>query len=153
MLNMPGFRHGAVCSRIARLVGNFVEESSAGTVLSNDSGILTKRDPDSVRGADVAFYSYARIPQGEMPVGYPRVAPELGFEVLSPSDDWAEALAKVAEYLKAGVVTVCVVDPETETVIAYHADQIEQAFRGDEALTLPRILPGLSIPVRKLFHA
>lgn len=153
MMNMPGYRHGAICSRIARHVGNHVDESSLGTVLTNDSGIITGRAPDTVRGADVAYYSYARVPRETEPRGYPRVAPELVFEVLSPSDEWAEALAKVAEYLKAGVVTVCVVDPETETVIAYYLNKIEQAFRGDDALVLPDVLPVLSIPVRKLFHA
>ncbi len=153
MMNLPGARHGHVCANISFELRSFLDAHPQGTVLTNDAGIVTKRDPDSVRGADVAFYSYGRIARGEMPVGYPRVAPELVFEVLSPSDEWAEALAKVAEYLKAGVVTVCLVDPETETVIAYFLNKIEQAFRGDDALVLPDVLPRLSIPVRKLFHA
>ena len=29
-INPPGFRHGKICSRIARLIGNFVEEHDLG---------------------------------------------------------------------------------------------------------------------------
>ena len=45
-------------------LGNFVEEHDLGRVMSNDSGVITERDPDTVRGADVAYYSYARLPEG-----------------------------------------------------------------------------------------
>ena len=60
--NLPGFQHGEVCSTIVRKIGNFVEERNLGHTVSNDSGIVTKRGPDTVRGADVAYYSFHRLP-------------------------------------------------------------------------------------------
>lgn len=51
--NPPGFRHGEVCSNIIRLVGNYVADHRLGRTLANDSGIITERNPDTVRGADV----------------------------------------------------------------------------------------------------
>ncbi len=56
-----GARHGQICHKVARILGNFTEAHDLGHVLNNDSGIVTRRDPDSVRGADVAYYSYARL--------------------------------------------------------------------------------------------
>src|SRR5258708_37197012 len=96
---VPDRRHGQICSKVCRLLGNFAEEHDLGHVLNNDSGVITARQPDTVRGADVAFYSYNRLPKGPLPVLYPEVAPDLVVEVRSPGDRWPEALAKVAEYL------------------------------------------------------
>jgi hypothetical protein len=48
----------------------FVDEFKLGRILISDSGINTKRDPDTVRGADIAFYSYARMPKGPAPNDY-----------------------------------------------------------------------------------
>ena len=92
------------------------------------------------------------MPRDFQPKGYPTALPELVFEVLSPSDEWKEIHAKVGEYLTAGIQTVCVVDPETESVIAYHADKRQTMFGIDDTLTLD-VLPGFSVAVRKLFHA
>ena len=70
---------------------------------------------DSVRGGDVVFYSYTRLPRGPIPEGYLEVVPELVFEVRSPSDRWAKITAKVGEYLDAGVLVACVLDPAKAT--------------------------------------
>src|ERR671927_217932 len=66
-MNVPTPRHGQICSKVDRLVGNFADEHRLGHVVVNDSGVVTERDPDTVRGADAAFYSYARVPPGPLP--------------------------------------------------------------------------------------
>ena len=70
-MNMPGFEHGEICVTVASILRAFVSERGLGRVVGNDSGILTERDPDTVRGADVSYYSYARVPRGRRPKGYP----------------------------------------------------------------------------------
>ena len=57
----PGFPHGKVCRRVSRLVGDYVEDNDLGHVLTNDSGVITERGPDTVRGPDVAIYLYDRV--------------------------------------------------------------------------------------------
>jgi hypothetical protein len=37
-----------------------------GHVLSNDSGVVTERDPDTVRDADVCYYPYTKVPPGPL---------------------------------------------------------------------------------------
>lgn len=127
-MNVPNFRHATLCGRVAVLLGYYVQQHDLGHLLSNDSGLVTERDPDSVRGPDISFYSYSRIPKGADPAGYVTVAPEVAIEVRSPNDRWAKVLEKVSECLNAGVDLVYVVDPHSQSVFAYTADQPNKTF-------------------------
>ena len=48
--------------KIDRRLGNYGKTSGFGYALRNDFAVRTEHDPDTVRGADVAFYSNARLP-------------------------------------------------------------------------------------------
>jgi Uma2 family endonuclease len=100
----------------------------------------------------VAFYSYQRLPPGDVTAGYPSQPPELVFEVLSPSDRWSELQQKATEYLNAGVRCACIFDPERETVVLYHPDHPPQTLTGDDALEVGDILPGFSVSIRRFFE-
>ena len=82
---VPDRRHGYVCLRVGQLLSAFVEKHDVGRVMSNDSGIITGRDPDSVRGADIAFYSFKRLPKGPLALGYGPEVSELVVEIRSPA--------------------------------------------------------------------
>jgi Uma2 family endonuclease len=133
------------------LIGSYVRERGLGRVVGNDSGILTERNPDTVRGADMAFYSYARVPPGPLPQGYLDVLPELVFEVRSPTDRWPRVLRKVSEYLDAGVTAVCVLDQVSETVQVYRVDEATRTLHGDDELKLPDILRDFAVAVQRFF--
>jgi Uma2 family endonuclease len=150
-LNQPYPWHGYVCSKVNRLIGGFVEQQDRGCPMS--CGVVTERDPDTVRGADFAYYSYTRVPKGTLPKrGYLSVAPDLVIEVRSPDDRWSEVLAEVAEYLKAGVSVVCVLDPQRNTATVYTPDQPEVTFTAEQTLSFPEVLPGFSVVVQRLFE-
>lgn len=151
MMSVPAARHGVVCYRTAFGVGQFVEPRELGWVLTNDAGIVTARNPDTVRGADVAYCSFARLPAGTMPTGYLPVAPEVVFEILSPSDLWCDLLEKVAEYLAASVPTVVVLDPIHRTARVYRDDQPPELLDDDAELRLPEIHAEFSISLATLF--
>jgi Uma2 family endonuclease len=148
----PNRRHGKVCSKADRIIGNFVEEHDLGHVLSNDSGVITERDPDTVRGADVAYYSYERLPKGPLPPAYGPEAPELVIEVKSPSDRGPAILQKVAEYLNAGVLYVTVLDPDAESAVVYGPEGTPRTLGRDDELTFPDVLPGFRVVVGRLFE-
>src|SRR2546423_10650116 len=57
----PGGMHGVSCSNAVRLISTFVHDNKLGTVACNDVGIITERNPDSVRGPDVAYWSKTRL--------------------------------------------------------------------------------------------
>jgi Uma2 family endonuclease len=152
-MNVPAPRHGHYCSRIARWVGVFAEdEKDLGRVMTNDSGVVTEHDPDTVRGPDVSYYSYKRLPKGPLPEGYLDVAPDAAFEVRSPTDSWRRTHARVGELLNAGVLAVCVLDPRTESVTVWDNDGPPRVLYKGNILTLPEILPGFELPIARLFE-
>ena len=150
-LPQPNRRHGQICNKAGRIFGNFADEHDLGHVLSNDAGVITERGPDTVRGPDVAFYSFATLPKGPLAPGYGPELPELVVEVVSPSDRWPKILAKVAEYLEAGVTVVLVLDGEPPSAQLYRSDRTTTVLGPNDDLTLPDLLPGFSVAVRKFF--
>jgi Uma2 family endonuclease len=121
-------------------------------LVSNNSAIITERNPDTVRGADVAFYRYRRVSRRPLPDGYLDVVLELVFEVRSPTDRWGQILAKVAEYLQAGVTVACVLDETTEKCHVYRAEGDYQIFSSEQELALPDVLPEFQVVVRRFFE-
>ncbi|MEX0820296.1 MAG: Uma2 family endonuclease [Pirellulaceae bacterium] len=151
-MNPPQSRHGQVCSRAVRIIGNYADEHDLGHVLSNDSGVITERSPDTLRGADLAFYSFTRVPKGPLGEGYLEVAPDVAVEVLSKFDRWPKVLAKVAEYLGAGVRVVCVLDPKRKSAQVHRPTGDIEVLDGDQRLRLPELSESFSEPVSRFFE-
>jgi Uma2 family endonuclease len=152
-MSSPGFEHGEICGQIAYLINAHAKERGLGRAISNDSGVVTERGPDTVRGPDVAYYSYGKVPRGIKIKGYAEVPLEIAFEVLSPEDRWPKVLAKVAEYLEAGVVLVCVVNPRKTTAHLYRSDDPDHAVLApDDDWSAPEILGDFHVPVRSFFE-
>jgi Uma2 family endonuclease len=151
-MNVPAPRHGEICVNIVRYLGLHIWPLSLGRLISNDGGVKTEKDPDTMRGADVAFFSFARQPLGPLPQGYLLVVPELIFEVRLPTDRWSKLLAKAGEYLEAGVTVVCLLDQVSETVQVYRADELPRTLHGDDVLHLPDILGEFRVAVRQYFE-
>lgn len=151
-MNPPKPRHGQICSKVDRTVGGFADEHDLGHVLSNDSGVVTERDPDTLRGADIAFYSYEKVPKGPLPNDYLSVPPDAIFEVRSEDDRWRKIVTKVSEYLNAGVSVVCVLDDDPPVIYVFRPDERMRTLEADDDFTLPDILPGFSVKVRHFFE-
>ncbi len=79
------------------------------------------------------------------------MAPDLAAEVLSPSDRMADALAKVAMYLDAGVRLVWLVDPVSQTVTIFRPDETPTKLEASDSLDGGDVLPGFSVPITELF--
>jgi Uma2 family endonuclease len=151
VMNPPFSAHGYWCRQIARILDDFVRKQDLGRVITNDGGVITKRDPDTVRGADVAYYSYQRVPKGPLPDGY-WPTPELIAEVKSSEDRWAKIHEKVGEYLNAGVLTVLVLDPPSQTVQIYSPDRPVEILAMTDTLSLPDVLPGFAASVSQIYE-
>ena len=147
----PGRRHGQVCAQVVYLLRRFLDEHDLGHVLSNDSGVITERGPDTVRGPDIAFYSYARIPKGPLPASYGPEVPELVFEVRSPGDRWRELTIKAGEYLSAGVLFVVILDPDAQTAVVYSGEEPPRVLGPDDELAFPELLGDFRVKIDRLF--
>ena len=145
----PKGRHGILCSHLNGLLWVFVSARHLGWVTCNDAGVILGRDPDTVLGPDVAFYSIARQPM--WPEDYFEIAPDLVVEVLSPFDRRAAVRAKVHTYITAGVKLVWLVDPETRTVMVY-AGTLRGVEYGDaDSLEGGDVLPGFTARIADIF--
>ena len=151
--NMPSplTPHGLVIFNIAFLLKGYLKQHDIGRAWGAESGLVTSRGPDSVRGMDAAYCSYSRWPKGESQTGYAQIAPELVIEVLSPDDRWPRVLKKITEYFDAGVQVVCTLDPELQTVQIHTDASSSRVLRRDDEFALPDILPGFVCRVCEFF--
>jgi Uma2 family endonuclease len=146
-----GHLHGYVESRFSKVLSIFVDERKLGRVLTGEVGIYTGRDPDTVRGADVAFISNERMAQVQSH-SYLDIAPELIVEVMSPDDRWYDIDNKLTEYFDIGVQVVWVADPQRRQVRVYRSlTEIEILGVGD-TLAGGEVLPGFDVAVGELFE-
>src|SRR5437879_527875 len=51
--------YGATSANAVRILGNYVARRRQGYILCDDVGLILERDPDTVRGLDVALYEDA----------------------------------------------------------------------------------------------
>ncbi|MDB5312660.1 MAG: hypothetical protein JWO38_6862 [Gemmataceae bacterium] len=151
---MPGAEHGEVCLSAGAIIREVVKQGGLGRVTSNDTFVRTGTNPDTYRGADVCFDSFTRVPKEKpLPKGPLEQAPDLVIEVRSPTDRTGDIQIKVGEYLNAGVTVVVVLDPGIDAATVYRqTEDIPQRFSNGDELTLPDVLPGFSVPVRKFFE-
>lgn len=108
--------------------------------------------PGLVRAPDVAFLSWARLPDRRVPLqAIPAASPDLAVEVLSKSNTPAEMARKRGEYFGSGVRLVWEVEPDDRTVAVYDAPDRFDLLRGADALDGRDVLPGFTLPLRDLF--
>ena len=146
----PGFRHGEVQLAVGSLLRVHALRNKLGRVVT-ESGAVTERDPDTVRGPDVSFYSAGRLPFGVEIIAYHNLPPDLCVEVRSPSDTKSELRAKAHEYLAGGVRLVWVVDPDDCTVTVYDSKLKSTVLEAEAILTAETILPGFTCTVADFF--
>lgn len=146
-----GGEHGFVeFFTLGRLLGNFVAEQDIGWLLGGEVGIYTRRDPDTIRGADIVFLSRERAPKGP-PKGYLEVAPELIIEIVSPGNTWTDMRRKIDEYFDAGVDRVWIVEPETKSVLVYKDSTTIEKYEAGDVLAGDGDLEGFEISVDDIF--
>jgi Uma2 family endonuclease len=146
----PGFLHGVVQLNIATLLKAFAGQRKLGRV-TVESGLITESGPNTVRGPDVAYWSYERLPAVEIPALYADVPADLCVEVRSPSNTDENMTRKAREYFATGVKMVWVVDPEERTVTVYRQSGNGRVLWEDATITGEDVLPGFSCAVADFF--
>jgi Uma2 family endonuclease len=143
--------HGRVCGNGFFALETYGRQSGLGYCLTA-SAVLTEREPDTVRGPDVSFYSHARWPRSAVGKGLPPVPPDLAVEVVSPGNSAGEITAKVAEYQSIGISLIWVIYPASRTVVIHRSDdQPPLVLREDAVIENLAELPGFRCPVADLF--
>jgi Uma2 family endonuclease len=151
-MSPAGIGHSRVTTNAAAILDAHCRPRQLGRVLSGDAGFVVARRPDTVRAADVAFVSYARLPKGSPEDGFSREPAELVIEVLSKDTSWEEMETKAAEYHTFGVDLVWVLDPQTLTLRSYPRGGSPRLFRDTDEVSADPHVPGFAVPVREFFR-
>lgn len=146
-----GFDHSSSSANVAIILGQWCRSGTHGRVLTNEAGIIVEVGPDTVRGADVAFISYQRLPKGRRVEGFLAVPPELVVEIIGKGQGWREIVEKVGEYLRMGVDRVWVIDPDSERLHIYRSDTEPVILERDQTIQDATVLPGFTALVTDFF--
>ncbi|MCU0703835.1 MAG: Uma2 family endonuclease [Fimbriiglobus sp.] len=113
-------------------------------------GIVLRRDPDRVVGADAAFILTASLPVRRTPEGWLETIPEIVIEIRSKNDTRPGIVNKADEYFRAGVQEVWVLDSDATAMELHAADGSVRMFRAADTFASDR-LPGWSVAVTQFF--
>jgi Uma2 family endonuclease len=147
VMSPAGLRHGRICARLLRVLGNFVHDGGLGDVFDSSTGF--RLPGGNVRIPDVSFVSAARRVD-PVPHDFGDLPPDLAVEVLSPPDRPRFVLDKVGEYLQAGVPLVWVIDPEAGRAAVHRSLTDVSHMDVDGTLDGGDVLPGFSVSLRDL---
>jgi Uma2 family endonuclease len=142
-------RSGWISGNLFALLASHVRQSQLGWAFPPETGFILFDDRQTVRSPDAAVVLGDRL--AAPPDNFVPLAPDLAVEVLSPSDRMADALAKIAMYLDAGVQLVWLVDPASQSVTIFRPDAIPTRLGVGDTLDGGDVLPGFSVPVAEIF--
>ncbi|MSU79186.1 MAG: Uma2 family endonuclease [Gemmataceae bacterium] len=146
-----GFWESTLASVMVQHIWNYLDENDLGIAYSPDAPIRVK--PGRIRFPDTGFISWDRLPDLDVPENWAiDVMAELAVEVLSKSNTKQEMELKLDDYFEAGVCLVWYVDPRTETITVYTGRNAKQMLTIDDTLDGGGVLPGFSLPLKKLFR-
>ncbi len=144
-----GELHGLLCWIVAHLLGGYVVPRG-GYLMTNDTGLIVRRRPDTVRGPDVMLFLDGRKVE-EMSRGHSQRVPTLVVEVLSPSDQFSKTLRRVDQYEARGVPLIWVIDPDERAVHIFRPNELRKRLDETDDLTGNGVLPDFSCKVADLF--
>jgi Uma2 family endonuclease len=146
-----GAVHGRTELQLGRIIADFAECHDLGWVLVGEVGLITRRDPDRVRGADAVLVTRSQSPT--LPEGFLDFGPAAVFEIVSPNDRWRDIQDKLDEYFTIGCGQVWMVDPQRRQVTVYTGPTSGERFGMHARIAGIGILEGLDLAVSRLFPA
>lgn len=152
MTSPTNAEHGFIEVNIVHALKSYIKRKKLGWVLTGEVGVYTRRNPDTVRGADMAFISKERL-LGRPHKKYIEVSPELVVEIFPPTESRKNIRDKVREYLSIGAEQVWVVDPGSRTVAVNRPGLEAQTLSIEDILKGEGVLEGFKMKVRDIFEA
>ncbi|MDA1232282.1 MAG: Uma2 family endonuclease, partial [Planctomycetota bacterium] len=145
-----GWQESLLAMVLVRWLGDFLESHPMGVVTGPDG--TTRLFDKTVRAADVAFFSWERMPDGKLPTHpVPELVPDFVVEVLSAGNTRGEMARKRREYFQAGVRLVWMVDPQSRSVAVYTDPESFSVATEEEIIDGRDVLPGWKVDLGRLF--
>ena len=144
-----GWQESLLAGVLLQWLRNYLDESKLGVVTGADG--MTRLFGDTVRGPDVAFVAWDRLPGGGIPNDpIPELVPNFVIEVLSIGNTYSEMSRKRREYFHAGVQLLWMVDPRERTVTIYRSSNDAEVVREGE-ISGEHVLPHWRVDCDELF--
>jgi Uma2 family endonuclease len=83
--------------------------------------------------------------------GFLPLCPDFVVEILSPTDSWIQTQAKMQEYMDNGCRLGWLLDPKAKRVMIYRQGQAPELVENPETLSGEDVLPGFTLPIRKIW--
>ena len=119
---------------------------AAGGLLAAETDMFTS--PQQLRKPDLAIYTAEQL--ADMREGKYQV-PQWVAELISPTDNFNKVVAKVVEYLKAGVTVVWLIIPATSQVYVYTDAASAKVCDGDDLCSAAPAFSDFELPAESLF--
>jgi len=139
-------------------LAGFIRDILSPYVRLHNLGMVTQGDgpweliSGIVRLPDVAFVSWNRLPNAEVPDDpVPNVVPDLAVEVISRSNTRSEIARKRGEYFQSGVRLVWEIEPRLRTVRVYRSFEVFEDLSDTDSLDGGEVIPGFSLSVAQLW--
>ncbi len=151
----PIYAHQFAVYRLARVMGNFVEDERLGEVLGAPFDIRLPGVADPVQ-PDLVFFRSGNEPEADDK--YFTGVPDLVVEILSRRTRRLDKTVKLRAYERAGVSEYWLVDPDARSVTAFHLDEERHVFEelgrfGSDHVVHSLVLSGFETAVAPLFPA
>jgi Uma2 family endonuclease len=143
--------HGSTAATLAFYLGQYVEYNKLGVTLAG-SGYILRRNPDTVRAADISFISREREALVDDFTGYPTLAPDLAVDILDPWDQLMDVMRRMSDWLLAGTRMVLLIDPHWRSVVVHTLDIEGHRLTEDDWLDGADVVHGWTMPIRALFE-
>jgi Uma2 family endonuclease len=145
-----GWQESLLTGILLQWLNNYLDTDRIGVATGADG--MTRLFGDTVRGPDVAFVSWNRMPNGQIPADpIPDLVPNFVIEVLSTSNTYAEMSRKRREYFHAGVELLWMVDHRERTVTVFRTALDATVYSDDNILGGGNVLPGWQVNIAELF--
>ncbi len=145
-----GWQESLLAGILLHWLHSYLDKHRIGVATGPDG--MTRLFGDTVRGPDVAFVAWDRMPGGQIPKEpVPDLVPNFVIEVLSLGNTYGEMSRKRREYFHAGVELLWMVDHRSRTVTVYRASQDATVLTEGQNLEGGNVLPGWQIDIADLF--
>ncbi len=145
----PKYFHSSLQRALLRLFDAWCPGN--GRIRPEWSVILERNGSPWVPTPDLTYISYARLPRSWRRNEACPIPCDLAIEIISPDQTFKQLADKALDYIKAGVLRVWVIDPETFSITVFSPDGVSKQLSGDTKI-VDTLLPGLELTPKVIFE-
>jgi Uma2 family endonuclease len=141
------FQHELILANLTEILVDYCRANREWKWIPSNAVFTTYAE--NWRCPDISLVRRSRVTGGDFPKGRAQFAPEVAFEILSPSQTPSEIQSKRRDYMESGVIQVWI-DPEKRSIELIEPDQPLRYFQGSQPIVIFR-LPGLQVVPEDIF--